>query len=111
MKYIIFSTDNSPTQYRLARAFQYYRALADKYSLPIVVTFMAENHGKGKWDGAGGNFYRMYANHACLRLRSKNRNLPDFVKWFNKNRRYPINPEMIWDEKTGTLLISFKSSM
>ena len=89
IKYVIFSSDNSPTQYRLARAHQFYRKLADKHDIPILVTYMAKSHGKGKWDGAGGLFYRIYSKHACLRLRHKNRDLRKFCKWFNTHRSVP----------------------
>jgi len=107
IEYVVFATDNSPTQYRLARAFQYYRMLSDKHKLPILVTFMAESHGKGKWDGAGGYFYRVYAKHSVLYLRDKNRNLPEFCAWFNKNRKFPQHCQKIWVNGTTLLLTSF----
>jgi len=59
--------------------------------MPIYVTFMAENHGKGKWDGAGGYFARVYRKDGVLKGKDKNRNLNWFAKWFNKHRSKPKN--------------------
>ena len=37
--------------------------ITEDFCKPLYVTFMCENHGKGKWDGAGGYFSRVYT---CL---------------------------------------------
>ena len=65
------------------------RGLCDKHELPLYVTFMAENHGKGKWDGAGGFFSRTYLKDGVLNGRDKNRDLTWYANWFNSHRSKP----------------------
>ena len=89
VKFCAFSSDNSPTQYRLVTAFKYYKDLCDKHNMPLLVTFMAENHGKGQWDGAGAFFAKVYLKRGVAFLRSKNRDISQFARWFNQQHGKP----------------------
>ena len=67
---------------------------------------MCENQGKGKWDGAGGYFARVYGKDGVQILKHNNRDLNKFADWFNANRSLPKYCQKVTVGGTPTILSS-----
>ena len=109
--FFAYSLLTNSNNFTLLKHFNYKkcdRDLCDKHQMPLYITFMAENHGKGKWDGAGGYFTRVYTKDGVLVGKDKNRSLTWFSNWFNTNRSLPKYCKKI---KIGGDILSFVVSI